>query len=877
MDMRTSVRHHPTLALALAAVVVPAAEVAADFDRFTVISVPVSGTNQVRHTVFAIFTEANDHVLTCFGLQASGTPPTVVHRDYFTGGAPSMTAGTFHPSLVPHANTGDSWVSLGGAVGIGLVNLTWADPEWGSWGGSGLDRPQIPFPSANGDGVGWFTSNPNAAEGRVDANLRVRVAQFVLPNTQPAPALTLQLGYNDGPGQGGLVFAQGAINFGCWGMDSDGDGVLDACDNCVSLANPQQTDTDGDSVGDACDACPNGPYKHASPGVCGCESPDYDIDRDGVIECADLCPNDPAKLEPGVCGCGVPDEDVDGDGDVDCVDFCPDDPNKARPGLCGCGVSDSDIDLDGVPDCLDGCPLDPMKTQPGVCGCGGDDALDNDFDGTPDCIDGCPDDPARTVPGACGCGVAETDADADGVLDCHDGCPNDASKTAPGSCGCGVVDGIDSDDDGTEDCHDGCPDDPLKTDPGVCGCGESEVDSDGDGMPDCADFQFRATMQGGDIPNNNAAGLVRQFTVPVGAVDAGISNLRVIFNGIGHAFAGELVAELIAPNGERAWIFHRVGRTGGVGSGDNSNLSLSQTYQFHDAHGSSLWAPAAAAVGSNATIQGGAFHPSGPNAAAKRSLAAVFDSVEVTGTWTLRIADLGNIDRAGGAIGEVSVILYRAGDDDGDGIGHHRDNCEGTFNPEQVDSDDDGLGDACDQEFARVVPGGSIPNGGAAALVRAFEVPESVIEGGFGGAVGSIDVTFTKLAHAHAGDLCAELIAPDGTILPLFDRIGKTSATVGKGDSSDFAPSATYAVGDSGADSLWSAALSRGASAAIPAGAYRASTGLAGEDVSLAGMLNGRLASGIWHLRIRDAAGGQPASGSVVRVTVRMKAEPETP
>ena len=37
--------------------------------------------------------------------------------------------------------------------------------------------------------------------------------------------------------------------------DSDGDGVPDVNDNCVSIANPAQSDSDADNVGDACDLC----------------------------------------------------------------------------------------------------------------------------------------------------------------------------------------------------------------------------------------------------------------------------------------------------------------------------------------------------------------------------------------------------------------------------------------------------------------------------------------------------------------------------------------------------------------------------------------------------------------------------------------------
>ena len=83
--------------------------------------------------------------------------------------------------------------------------------------------------------------------------------------------------------------------------DVDNDGVANAIDNCMIVANPDQADRDGDKVGDACEG---------------------DLDNDGVVNASDACPNEKGSLPNG---CNPP--DADGDGVPDATDPQPNDPN----------------------------------------------------------------------------------------------------------------------------------------------------------------------------------------------------------------------------------------------------------------------------------------------------------------------------------------------------------------------------------------------------------------------------------------------------------------------------------------------------------------------------------------------------------------------
>lgn len=92
------------------------------------------------------------------------------------------------------------------------------------------------------------------------------------------------------------------------GVDDDGDGMDDECDNCVGVSNPSQKDSDNDGNGNACDICPG--------------FDDYiDGDYDGVPYGCDKCPKD-GNLDDVDGFVDTSNGDWDGDGVCNSFDIC---------------------------------------------------------------------------------------------------------------------------------------------------------------------------------------------------------------------------------------------------------------------------------------------------------------------------------------------------------------------------------------------------------------------------------------------------------------------------------------------------------------------------------------------------------------------------
>ncbi len=194
--------------------------------------------------------------------------------------------------------------------------------------------------------------------------------------------------------------------------DSDADGAGDACDNCPTVVNADQTDTDGDGIGDACDLdADNDGVTNALDNCPAVANPGQaDGDHDGVGDGCDNCPTIRNASQADADGDGHGDvcdncpavanvDQTDGDGDVvgNACDNCPTDANRDQADVDGDGIGnvcDDDNDNDGVIDTEDNCPTVANADQGDVNGNNIGDACDPDADSDNFCTPGFENDPA---------------------------------------------------------------------------------------------------------------------------------------------------------------------------------------------------------------------------------------------------------------------------------------------------------------------------------------------------------------------------------------------------------------------------------------------------------------------------------------------------
>ncbi|HKY63288.1 MAG TPA: Calx-beta domain-containing protein [bacterium] len=489
--------------------------------------------------------------------------------------------------------------------------------------------------------------------------------------------------------------------------DNDDDNDVDCddadCDADPACIQPEICNNLDDDDGDLLVDCADTDDCSADP---SCVDPSGDGDSDGVTNGTDNCPE--------VSNAGQEDTDGDGNGNAcdilenDCDNTVTDDTDAlvdcADPD-CALASNCVDGDSDGTPDISDNCPAVSNPGQQDTDNDGAGNACDTVED---DCDNGTSDDTdaaADCADSDCSAAANCIDDDGDGVPNVVDNCDavansgqeetdgdgvGNACDTTEGACN----NGFNDDTDGDIDCLDSdCSADAACTNP----AGDNDGDGVANGTDNCALVSNPGQQEtDGDgignacdsVEGDCANGVSDDTDGDVDCADSDCSASNDCQDGDGDGEVnGVDNCPAVSNPGQEDTDGDDIGNACDAEENDCSNgVSDDSDADVDCADADCSADPACQPVPTptpSPTPQPGDIDGDG-----------VPDGEDNCPT----VINPEQVDSDGNGIGDAceAIIEPPFHDDDGDGVDGSIDNCPSAANPDQIDTDDDGLGDACD-------------------------------------------------------------------------------------------------------------------------------------------------------------------------------------